>query len=58
MAKMPQDCMDLINNVYAAAVATCDANGVPGFAAWRGFGWALWTCGVPELWERVLVRGF
>ena len=29
MAKMPQDCMDLINNVYAAAVATCDANGVP-----------------------------
>ena len=29
MAKMPQDCMDMINNVYAAAVATADANGVP-----------------------------
>lgn len=29
MAKMPQDCMDMINNVYAAAVATCDENGVP-----------------------------
>lgn len=29
MAKMPQDCMDMINNVYAAAVATCDGNGVP-----------------------------
>ncbi len=29
MAKMPQDCMDLINNVYAVAVATCDENGTP-----------------------------
>lgn len=29
MAKMPQECMDLINNVYAAAVATCDEDGVP-----------------------------
>ena len=29
MAKMPQDCMDMINNVYAAAVATCDAEGNP-----------------------------
>ena len=29
MAKMPQDCMDMINNVYAAAVATCDEDGVP-----------------------------
>lgn len=29
MAKMPQDCMDLINNAYAAAVATCSADGVP-----------------------------
>jgi len=29
MAKMPKDCMDMINNVYAAAVATCNAQGVP-----------------------------
>lgn len=29
MAKMPKDCMGMINNVYAAAVATCDENGVP-----------------------------
>ena len=29
MAQMPQDCMDLINNVYAAAVATCDEQGMP-----------------------------
>jgi predicted pyridoxine 5'-phosphate oxidase superfamily flavin-nucleotide-binding protein len=29
MAKMPEDCIDLINNAYAVAVATCDGNGVP-----------------------------
>lgn len=29
MAKMPQDCMDMINNVYAAAVATVDEQGTP-----------------------------
>lgn len=29
MAKMTQDCMDLVNNVYAAAVATVDTNGIP-----------------------------
>lgn len=28
MAKMPQECQDLINNVYAAALSTC-AGGVP-----------------------------
>ena len=29
MAKMTQDCMDAINNVYAAAVATVSSDGVP-----------------------------
>ena len=29
MAKMPAECMEMINNVYAAAVATCSAQGVP-----------------------------
>lgn len=29
MAKMPQECMDMINNAYAAAVSTCSADGVP-----------------------------
>lgn len=29
MAKMPQDCMDMVNNVYAAAVATCTKDGTP-----------------------------
>lgn len=29
MTKMPQDCMDLVNNTYAAAVATTDTNGMP-----------------------------
>lgn len=29
MAQMPQDCMDLINNSYAAAVATATPEGVP-----------------------------
>ena len=29
MTKMPQECMDMINNVYAAAVATCSADGTP-----------------------------
>ena len=28
MAKMPQECQDLINNAYAAALSTC-ADGVP-----------------------------
>ena len=29
MAKMPEDCMDLINNAYAAAVATVGEAGMP-----------------------------
>ena len=29
MAVMPKDCIDMINNVYAAAVATCSADGTP-----------------------------
>ncbi len=29
MAKMPQECQDMINNVYAAAVATASADGTP-----------------------------
>lgn len=29
MAKMPQECQDLINNVYAAAVSTCSPDGIP-----------------------------
>lgn len=29
MTKMPRDCMDMINNVYAAAVATCTPDGEP-----------------------------
>ena len=29
MTKMPKECMDMINNVYAAAVATCSADGTP-----------------------------
>lgn len=28
MAKMPKECQDLINNVYAAALSTC-SNGIP-----------------------------
>ncbi|MGI6033255.1 MAG: pyridoxamine 5'-phosphate oxidase family protein [Coriobacteriales bacterium] len=29
MAKMPQACMDLVNNAYAAAFATCNKDGIP-----------------------------
>lgn len=29
MTKMPRECMDMINNVYAAAVATCSLDGTP-----------------------------
>ena len=29
MAKMPKECMDMINNTYAAAVATCSLDGTP-----------------------------
>lgn len=29
MAKMPQECQDMINDVYAAAVATASADGMP-----------------------------
>lgn len=29
MAQMPKDCMDMVNNAYAAAVATIDADRVP-----------------------------
>ena len=34
MAKMPQDCMDLINNAYAVAVSTCDESGTPNGVCW------------------------
>lgn len=29
MAAMPQECIDMINNAYAAAVGTCSQDGVP-----------------------------
>lgn len=29
MTKMPRECMDMINNAYAAAVATCSLDGTP-----------------------------
>lgn len=32
MTQMPKDCIDMINNVYAAAVATCSADGIPNVA--------------------------
>ena len=41
MAQMPKDCIDMINNVYAAAVATCSADGTPNVAC----------CSMKQAWD-------
>ncbi len=41
MAKMPQDCMEMINNAYAAAVATCSLDGVPNVV----------SCSMKQAWD-------
>ena len=45
MAKMPQECMDMINDAYAAAVSTCDGEGMPNVV----------PCSMKQAWDEETV---
>ncbi len=45
MTKMPADCMEMINNVYAAAVATCNKSGIPNVVC----------CSMKQAWDEETV---
>ena len=45
MAKMPKECMDMINETYAAAVSTCSVDGVPNVV----------PCSMKQAWDEETV---